>query len=322
VTELAVSVIVPARNAAGTIGRTLEALARQDLPEEYEVIVVDDGSSDDTAAIAKAASGPVSVLSQGAHGPGQARNLGARAARGAVLAFTDADCFPERSWLRAGLAALRNADLVQGAARPEPGVPLRPFDHTIWIERESGLYETANLFVRRDLFMRVGGFEDWLDVRIGKGLGEDVWFGWQARRAGARTAFCEEALVHHAVFARRWYEFVAERRRLVYFPALVRRAPELRSQFLWARAFVTRRAAAFDAALAGTAGAIACLAVLPPGTALVPLIATLPYSRILARRVLGLGRHGPKVALVEATADLVGFAALAWGSLRRRTLVL
>src|SRR5919198_5805523 len=109
---VAASVIVPARNAAATIGRTLEALAAQDFPQEYEVIVVDDGSTDDTVAVAEAAPGPVTVRRQEQRGPGEARNLGAQHARGEVLAFTDADCFPERGWLRAGVAALADADLV------------------------------------------------------------------------------------------------------------------------------------------------------------------------------------------------------------------
>lgn len=60
------------------------------------------------------------------------------------------------------------------------------------------MYETANLLVTRELFDRIEGFEDWLPARLGKPLAEDVWFGWRARRAGARTAFCSEAIVHHA----------------------------------------------------------------------------------------------------------------------------
>jgi glycosyltransferase involved in cell wall biosynthesis len=309
----AVSVIVPARNAARTIGDTLAALARQDLPEPYEVVVVDDGSDDETAAIAKRSGGAVRVVRSEGRGPGPARNAGAAASRAPVLAFTDADCVPTPGWLQAGMAALSEADLVQGRVEPDPGAQLGPFDHTVWVGGESGLYETANLFVRRDLFERLGGFEDFLGARIGKPLAEDLWLGWRARRAGARTAFSSEALVHHAVLPRGPAGYVAERLRLVYFPAIANRVPELRDSLFFGHFFLTRRSAAFDLALAGVA--LATLRRSP-----LPLLAAAPYAVQLAR--YGSRWKSARVAAVEGGADAVGFAALAWGSVRSRSPVL
>jgi len=308
-----VSVVVPARDAAATIGTTLEALASQDLAEPYEVIVVDDGSRDDTAAIAERSAGPVRVLRDDGVGPGPARNAGAADARAPVLAFTDADCAPDPGWLRAGLAALQNADLVQGRVAPDPSAHLGPFDHTVWVVAESGLYETANLFVRRDLFERLGGFEDFVGARIGKPLAEDVWFGWRARRAGAGTAFSSDALVHHAVVPRGPDGYIAERLRLTYFPRIARRVPELRRTLFFGRWFVTPRSAAFDLAAAGLA--VAAIRRTP-----VPLVAALPY-------LVSVGRYGrrwrsSRVAAVEVAADAVGFGALACGSARSGSLVL
>lgn len=318
---VAVSVIIPARDAGATIQRALAAVAAQDVDDGYEVIVVDDGSRDETVAIAERAG--ARVLRQEGLGPGRARNRGAAATSAPILAFTDADCFPDPGWLREGLRSLEEKDLVQGKVLPDPEAIRRPFDHTIWVVRESGLYETANLFVRRDLFVEVGGFEDWLEVKIGKRLGEDVWLGWKLRRAGARSGFSSEALVHHAVFSRRWYEFVLERRRLFYFPDLVRKMPELRRHFLRARLFVTPRSAAFAAALAGV-GATAVLAAAGAAAPVAPaaLAGALPYTWLVGRRVRSLGRYGPKVVLVECLADAVGLAALICGSILRRTLVL
>src|SRR5262245_38699529 len=115
------SVIVPAHDAASTLGRTLEALAAQDLDEPFEVIVVDDGSHDATATLAEDAGVRV-IRHPQPLGPGPARNSGAEFAQGEALAFTDADCYPTPSWLREALAALEHADLVQGAVRPDPEV--------------------------------------------------------------------------------------------------------------------------------------------------------------------------------------------------------
>ena len=123
------SVVIPAFNCASTLGKTLEALGAQDLGEPFEVIVVDDGSDDATVAVGEASALDVRILRQHQQGPGPARNLGAEAAVGTALAFTDADCMPTASWLREGLEALAGAELVQGAVRPDPGSrlgPLRP----------------------------------------------------------------------------------------------------------------------------------------------------------------------------------------------------
>jgi glycosyltransferase involved in cell wall biosynthesis len=303
------SVIVPARDAESTLPRALEALARQDLEGDYEVIVVDDGSRDTTAELARAAPGPVTVIEQEASGPAAARNRGVAAASGRVLAFCDADCFPSPGWLAAGTAALESADLVQGKVLPDPTVPLGPFDRTLWVTYEAGLYETANLFVTRETFDRVGGFEEWLNVEIGKGMFEDTWFGWRARRAGLSTVFSEEALVHHAVFSRSGREYIDEQRRLFYFPAVAAKVPELRQRFFYRRVFLNRRSATLDLAVAGAVAAVARRSPLP-------LLAAAPYASTLLRRARS---HGNAVAAVDAAADLVGFASMVRGSLRYRS---
>jgi glycosyltransferase involved in cell wall biosynthesis len=315
-TPVIASVIVPAHNAAGTIGATLEGLAAQDVDGEFEVIVVDDGSTDATAEIAAGATLDVALLTGGPRrGPAPARNAGAARARGETLAFLDADCVPGTSWLRAGLKAMAGADLVQGAVRADPGTRPRPFDRTVWVTGESGLYECASLFVDAELFRRLGGFEDWLPVAIGKPLAEDAWFGWRARRAGARTAFEATATADHAVFRRGMVEFAAERLRLHYFPAMVERMPELREVLAYRRWFLNRRSAQLDLALAGVAAAAV-------SNRRLPLLACLPYAATVGRSAGRWGREAPRVAIGELIADLTGFGALASGSVRRRTLLL
>ena len=314
-----VSVIVPARDAAATLPRTLAALAAQECAGGFEVIVVDDGSRDATAEIARGFGPPVTVLEQPALGPAAARNRGVEQAQSERLAFCDADVFPAPGWLAAGADALDGADLVQGRVIPDPGAPLGPFDRTLWIDSQVGLWETANLFVTRAAFERAGGFAEWIRPRRGKALAEDVWFGYRALRRGARPGFCADALAHHAVFARAWPAYAAERARLRFFPAMAARMPELRSTFLHRHVFLNARTSELDAAL------VVFLLARGRGRARpLALLAALPYMRSVRRAAVARARGSrpSAVAAADVAADLIGLGALLYGSLRYRAAVL
>jgi glycosyltransferase involved in cell wall biosynthesis len=306
-----VSVVIPARDAESLLGLTLDALARQELDDdvEVEVIVVDDASRDGTAALA-AARGARVVRQEHSQGAGPARNAGAAASTAPVLAFTDADCEPVPGWLRATVAALATADIAIGPVEPvsAPG----PLDRTLRIAAETGLFETANLVVRREVFERVGGFPRGFETPGETPFGEDVMFGWKAVRSGARVAFCPHALVHHAVRPRGAREFLAERRRLGLFPRLTREVPELRRHFLYARWFLNRRTARFDLAAAG----LACALLLRRR---MPLLALAPYARLVWHDRRTSGR---RAAAVRVLADGASAAALARGSATSRSLVI
>jgi glycosyltransferase involved in cell wall biosynthesis len=299
-----IAVVVPARNAAATIGRTLAALAAQDLGAQAEIVVVDDASADDTAALAERAGARVVRLERPA-GPAGARNAGVAATTAPLVAFTDADCEPAPGWLRALAAALRDADLVTGPIEPERAAG--PFDRTLRRDGPSPLFETANLGVRRAVLDRVGGFEPFAPAAGSRHFGEDVVLAWRALRAGARRAYAPEALVRHAVFARGPRAFVAERERLRLFPALVREVPELRGA-LTLRVFLSPTTAAFDAALAGVALAAARRRI-------GPLALVAPYA-------VRLRHTRPRAALAFVAADAVGLAALVRGSVAARRAVL
>ena len=97
-----VSVIIPARNEARGIAAVIQAVqAQSPAGWALEIIVVDDGSSDETAERARAAGAQALVLESGIEGgnPARARNLGAAAAKGDPIVFLDADCIPESGWL-------------------------------------------------------------------------------------------------------------------------------------------------------------------------------------------------------------------------------
>jgi glycosyltransferase involved in cell wall biosynthesis len=312
-----VSVVVPARDVAALIGPMLEALAAQRGAPEWEVVVVDNGSHDETAEVAERSGLPVKVLRRPrGQGPGPARDEGVAHARGRLLAFTDADCRPTPGWLAAGVDGLERSPIVQGAVEPEPGVPVGPFDRTLAVPFDYGLYPAANLFVRRDLFERLGGFGDPFPRPGGRPFGEDAWLVWRARRAGEAVAFSSEALVHHAVLPGGPGEYLVERARAGLFPELVGRIPELREAFCYRRWFLSPRSAAFD--LAALGGLLALR-----GRRATPLLAALPYARALTAEACRFGaRQAPAVAAVQAAGDALAAIGLAVGSVRSRTLLL
>jgi hypothetical protein len=196
-----VSVIVPVFNDAAGIRRCVDSLKRQSYPRaRYEVIVVDNGSTDGTAHLVVDLG--VTALSETAtRGSYAARNTGLREAVGTVVAFTDADCVPSERWLEEGVQTMRTerADLVGGIVRFD--LSTRATGAQIWdaitnmqIEqniREREVAKTANLFVRSSVFGAVGFFP--ATLRSG---GDVAWTG-AATRSGFSLAFSARAEVVH-----------------------------------------------------------------------------------------------------------------------------
>lgn len=311
-----VAVVVPVWNAGATIDDTLAALAAQRLDEPFDVVFVDGGSTDGTLERLAGAGDTVTVLPNPDRDPASARNLGVRWTTGEVLAFTDADCAPAPDWLAAGIARLRELDLVQGRVLPADDVG--PFDRTVSVGAEQGLYETANLFVRRAMFERVDGFAPLpgLNLPDGSHFGEDAWFAWRCRRAGARTGFAPDAVVHHAVHHRNAADFVREQWRTRYFPPLVALIPELRGTFAHHRWFLSPASLRFDVAVAGALAATAARRW-PPA-----LAGALPYASWLVKTARRSGDRPVGVAATYLAADALTLAGLVWGSVRARTPLL
>jgi GT2 family glycosyltransferase len=194
-----VSVIIPVRNGAASLPPLLRSLREQTLAgDRFELIVVDNDSSDGTAEVA-AAHG-ATVVSEPIANRSRARNRGAQAARADLFAFTDADCVAHPNWLAALLECAPSAPLIAGEVelrvsdRPnaiERFEKLWRFGQAAWVE-EHGWAATANLLVRRDAFEAVGGLDpNW------RHIGEDVDFCIRTRKAGFQLAFCADAIVDH-----------------------------------------------------------------------------------------------------------------------------
>lgn len=336
------SVVIPARDSARTLARTLGALSCQEVATTFEVIVVDDGSRDATSEVARRHISLVRLIrNESGQGPGAARNAGVKAARAPVIAFTDADCYPEPQWLARGLQALEQADLVQGRVAPDASVPRTPFDRSLGVDGDGGFYQTANLFVRRDVFDAIGGFRDWAldqperrtwseDTRRGRAtrtpIGEDTQFAWRVRRRGFRTGYAPDALVHHAVVPGGLRDALADRWHWTRdMPGLVGLVPELRDGVFYRRWFFSDWSAMFDLAVAG-------LLVAAASRRPAWLVAALPYIRRVAREThpyrdgrdsrLGGLRRAAQYAAGAPLVDATTLAGFILGSIQWRSLVL
>jgi glycosyltransferase involved in cell wall biosynthesis len=155
-------VIIPAYNAARYVAAAIESALHQSVPP-LEVVVVDDESSDGTAAVAAAVGAPVRCVRQPHAGAGPARNLGVRESRGEHLAFLDADDLWTADKLRLQLTALREHPgiaMVFGHVEEFLSEELTPAERSRIVVREGshpGILAQTMLIARAD-FLRVGEF--------------------------------------------------------------------------------------------------------------------------------------------------------------------
>ena len=202
------SVIVPAWQAERVIGACLDALAAQTVPKErFEVIVVDDGSTDGTAAVAAARG--ATVLRQPNAGPAAARNAGARRAAGEIVLFTDSDCRPDPGWLDAMTRPFEKAHVaaVQGryvGSQPEIAARWSQIEFEERYERipdgaDIDFVFTYSAAYRREVFLELGGF----DVAFPAPNGEDMDLAFRMKARGHQFVFARGALVRH-VHPTRW----------------------------------------------------------------------------------------------------------------------
>ncbi|HET7009295.1 MAG TPA: sugar transferase [Anaerolineales bacterium] len=196
------SVVVPARDAADTLGACIRALQRQVYPrEQYEVIVVDDGSSDATPCIAEGIADR--VVRQHRRGPAAARNAGAAAAHGEIVVFTDSDCVPAADFLERLGDAFRDPDVVaaKGAYRTAqhglvPRFVQQEYEHKydrMLRQATIDFVDTYAAAYRREVFLENGGF----DVSYTRASVEDQELSFRLARKGYPMVFIPSAVVEH-----------------------------------------------------------------------------------------------------------------------------
>lgn len=299
---------------AKLLPRMVAALEAQTIPaDDFEVIIVDNGSHDDTegvlAQLARSSPLRLTALSIDVNnGPAAARNLGWHSASAPVVAFTDDDCVPDPHWLESGLrllAADRRIGVIQGRT-----VPQRDYVSTAWtvfreVKKLSGLWEGCNLFVLRPALDASGGF----DESIGW-YGEDTALGWGVIAAGWEGAFGDDTIVTHDLSERgvRWHM------RQAYLEGnnigLANRFPGFHAMF-WKRWAYRPHNAVFAIGVVGIALSVwrrpALLLTLPWLWMRRPPLKYHPWFQLLGER---------------AAVDASVFAGMAVGSVRHRRFIL
>jgi glycosyltransferase involved in cell wall biosynthesis len=298
----------------------LDSLRAQTVrPERFEVIVVDDASSDGTEdeLAHQAARGDLDlkVIRRGkGGGPAVARNEGWRAASADLVAFTDDDCVTVPGWLEAGLAAHAAAPeaFLQGPVGPIPDeVELRSATaRTVIVDSLGPYYQTCNIFYPRTLLERLDGF----DENFPAPGGEDTDLAWRALEQGVEAKWVPEAQVYHAVnelgvdglmkLARRWAPSME-----VYI-----RHPGLREQVFNHRFFWKPQHYMLFRVIVGLA---------LPGKLRSWFLALLAWPYLMY--LLKPGRQdggGPLSAPIVALYDVVEMSAVARWALKRKKLIL
>ena len=305
------SVMITTRNQATFVVEAVASVLAQETDTTYEVIVVDDASTDETPAliremIATARRPLVYARLRSQVGPAGGRNAAMSLARGEILAFTDSDCIADRRWLDEMIRAFADphVGVVQGRVE---GLQQRIalFEHHVEVARLDGRFPTANTAFRR---AAVGDFrfnpECW--------YWEDIDLAWRVLDRGWQPAFASNALILHRIIPLPAMGWVLWPRHAAVLPAICAAHPRFR-RHLFARIWVEPMNLWFELAIIG-------VVLTPWRWSLIGL--TFPYLVAFARARGVAGRFPPAKVAVYVARDVVNLVSLLSASVKRRAVVL
>jgi mycofactocin system glycosyltransferase len=203
-----VSVVIPVKDRADDLRNCMLSLLALDYPKDkLEIVVVDDGSSDETPEVARELGGHVISSGKVGGGPALARNRGASVARGEILAFIDSDCTASPNWLMELLPVfsedkvaavggwvdgMHDASSLDRYEAVMSSLNLGRREMSGGTGGDTFYLPSCNLLIRNDTFTAAGGFRDSMQV------GEDVDLTWRLRDAGWQIVYLPEGSVCHA----------------------------------------------------------------------------------------------------------------------------
>jgi len=319
--SLPASVLIPTYNGAKRIVYCLDALSEQvarhrSEGREIEVVVVDDGSKDDIAAVT--ARYPwVRLISQANAGPASARNRGAREARGRILLFTDDDCVPMPNWLDAMLACFNDPEIVgaKGIYRTHQRslaarfVQIEYEDKYRLMENAPSIdfIDTYSAGFIRDRFEEMNGY----DTSFPVACAEDIELSYRMSARGWKMKFAPEAIVYHthpATFS----SYLKKKYKFAYWRMLaVKKNPGkgvkdshtpqvMKLQLLLGPALVVAIAADLMLRTGGLFTAVAAGAF---------LLSTVPFAVRALRKDPVVGLPSPLLLAARSCAQFLGVAA-------------
>jgi glycosyltransferase involved in cell wall biosynthesis len=200
--DMSVSIIIPTFNGASRIRNCLDALIQQTTGPDAEILVVNDGSTDNTAEVVARYSG-IRLITQSNAGPAAARNRGALEARGTIILFTDDDCVPMPDWLAAMIAPFKDPSVV-GAKGVYRTHQRRLAARFVQIEYEDkyrrmaehpqiDFIDTYSASFRRERFLEMNGY----DTSFPVACAEDVELSYRMSARGWTMKFVPAAVVYH-----------------------------------------------------------------------------------------------------------------------------
>jgi GT2 family glycosyltransferase len=313
---MSVSIIIPTFNGGSRIGNCLDALVPQSVGLDAEILVVDDGSTDDTRDVVARYS-HVRLLSQKNAGPAAARNRGALEAKGTIILFTDDDCVPTSDWLAAMIKPFDDPKVVgvKGVYRTRQEAIAARFVQIEYEDRyrlmagltDIDFIDTYSAGFRRDRFLEMNGYDNSFPVACA----EDIELSYRMSARGWKMKFVPTAIVYHthpdtlSLYLRKKYKFAFWRM------LALRKNPNktlrdshtpqiMKLQLLFAPALLA---------------AICCDLVIRPKVpasliiCAVFLFSTLPFTWRAIRKDPTVGLFSPILLAARACAQLLGVAA-------------